>query len=105
MSSFLIIFVLLSSMSSCSGRFLNDQPIRDHVDHSTYTVDDHHHDHDHGNLKNYLIDSMAWLFRFERSLIQEDAGLTILNVDDFGAEGNGIHDDKQVRVINIDNMV
>ncbi|EXB37618.1 hypothetical protein L484_021824 [Morus notabilis] len=83
------------SKSDQSCMFLNDQPIRDHVDHSTYTVDDHHHDHDHGNLKNYLIDSMARLFRFERSLIQEDAGLTILNVDDFGAEGNGINDDKQ----------
>ncbi|EXB53507.1 hypothetical protein L484_005937 [Morus notabilis] len=86
MSSFLIILVFHSFVSSCYGRVLDDQPsLSDHVDYSTYGVDDH----DHGSLKDYLINSMARLFRFD------DFGTTILNVDDFGAKGNGTDDDTQ----------
>ncbi|EXC20044.1 hypothetical protein L484_015722 [Morus notabilis] len=78
--SFLIILVLFS-FGSCSGRSLDDQPRLGH--------------HDHGDFMDYLINSMARIFRLERYLKQEDhdEGKTILNVDDFAAKRNGKLDD------------
>lgn len=82
--SFLIILILFF-FGSCSGRSLDDQP---HLGH-----------HDHGDFMDYLINSMARIFRLERYLKQEDhdEGKTILNVDEFAAKRNGKLDDTKVR--------
>ncbi|EXB37084.1 hypothetical protein L484_020875 [Morus notabilis] len=90
-SSLIVSLIIFSFLGSCTGRFLENHPSSaDHVDDlSTYTVDHH----GHGDLKDYLFSSVARLFRFERSLIQEDEGTTIVNVNEFGANGDGTNDD------------